>query len=30
MIELGIRILKNVYKPGEMIELEYILNTTRA
>lgn len=30
MIELGIRTPKNVYKPGELLELEYLLNTTRA
>ncbi|CAD8140916.1 unnamed protein product [Paramecium pentaurelia] len=30
MIELSIRTAKNLYKPGEVLELEYILNTTRA
>lgn len=29
MIELQIRVLKNVYKPGDVLEFEYILNSTR-
>ncbi|CAD8055223.1 unnamed protein product [Paramecium sonneborni] len=30
MIELRIRTAKNLYKPGEVLELEYILNSTRS
>lgn len=30
MIELSIRIARNLYKAGEVLELEYILNTTRS
>ncbi|CAD8057757.1 unnamed protein product [Paramecium sonneborni] len=30
MVELSIRTAKNLYKPGEILELEYILNTTRS
>jgi hypothetical protein len=29
MIELQIRVLKNLYKPGDVLEFEYILNSTR-
>ncbi|CAD8150122.1 unnamed protein product [Paramecium pentaurelia] len=30
MIELSIRTARNLYKPGDVLELEYILNTTRS